>query len=100
MQERVELLPRKTHQAEEHRRRQQLRELLGEIAFAPIDERVDEVIDALGDVGLLRVHLLRREQRVEDLAVLRVFRRIDVQPGSAGGCCRDRYRPTDEKSSW
>ena len=67
------------HQAEEHRRREQLGELLGEVALAAVDELVDEPVDPPGDVLFLLVHALGREQRVEQLAVLRVLRRIDVQ---------------------
>ena len=79
VQERRELVPREAHEPEEHRRRQQLRELLGEVALAAVGERVDEVVDACGDVGFLRLHLLRGEDRIEDLPVLRVLGRIDVQ---------------------
>ena len=72
-------LSRQPHQAEEHRRREQLGELLGEVALAAIDERVDELVDAARDVGLLLVHALGREQRVDQLAVLRVLGRVDVE---------------------
>ena len=78
-QQRVELLPRQAHQPEEHRRRERDRELVGEVAAAAVDEGVDEVIDPFGDVVLLRLHAFRREQRIEDLAVLHVQRRIDAQ---------------------
>ena len=44
---RVELLPRQPHEAEEHRRRELLRELVGEVALAAVDELVDEVVDAM-----------------------------------------------------
>ncbi len=77
--ERAELLPRQAHQSEEHRRRERFRELVGEVALAPIDEHVDEVVHAFGDVALDGVHLLRREDRIEDLAVLEVARRVDAQ---------------------
>ena len=60
-QERVELLPRQAHEAEEHRRGELLGELVGEVALAAVDELVDEVVDPRGDVVLDRVHLLGGE---------------------------------------
>ena len=78
-QEGVELLPRQSHQPEEHGGGERLGELVGEVAFAPIDELVDEVVDPVGDVTFDGVHLLGREDRVEDLAVLEVLRWVDAQ---------------------
>ena len=78
-EERVELLPRQAHQAEEHRRRELLGELVGEVALATGLELVDEVVDPGGDVVLDGVHLAGREDRVEDLAVLEVAGRVDAE---------------------
>ena len=74
VEEHAQLVLGQAHEPEEHRRREQLGELLGEVALAAVDERVDEAVDPRGDVVLLLVHALRREQRVEELAVLRVLR--------------------------
>jgi hypothetical protein len=43
------------------------------------DEAVDEVVDQLGHRLLEQRHLLGGEDRVEDLAVLLVLRRVDLQ---------------------
>ncbi len=82
-----------THQAEEHRRREQLGELLGEVALPAVDERVDEVVHACGDVVLLRVHAARREQRVEQLAGTSSARADRRSAGSAAACCPARRDP-------
>ena len=72
VEEHAQLVLGQAHEPEEHRRREELGELLGEVALAAVDERVDEAVHPPGDVLLLLVHPLRREQRVEQLAVLRV----------------------------
>lgn len=82
-QEHAQLLLGQTHQAEEHRRREDLGEFLGEVALAAVDESVDEPVDPTRDVGLLLVHATRCEEGVEDLAVLRVVRRVDVERDQA-----------------
>jgi hypothetical protein len=56
---------------------EELRELVGEVARAACDERVDEAVDARGDVVLERVDATRCEQRVEQPAVLDVIGRVD-----------------------
>ena len=78
-EEHAHLVLGQTHQAEEHRRREQLGELLAEIALAAIDERIDEAVHPTSDVFLLLVHASWREQGVEQLPVLRVHRGVDVQ---------------------
>ncbi|MFN8027024.1 MAG: hypothetical protein U0W40_11925 [Acidimicrobiia bacterium] len=78
-QERGQLLPRQAHEAEEHRRRERHRELVGEVAVPPVGKGVEEPVEARGDVVLDRVHALRCEQRVEHFAVLRVVGRVDRQ---------------------
>ncbi len=62
---------RQPHQPEENRRREQVCEIFGEVALTTVDELVDEIVHSAGDVRLLLVHPLRREERVEELAVLR-----------------------------
>ena len=79
LQEQLEVGERQPEQGEEHLRRQRHRELLGEVALAALDEAVDEVVDQRGDGLVERGHLPRREERVEDLAVLQVVGRVDLQ---------------------
>ena len=47
-EEHPQLVLGQAHQAEEHRRREQLGELLGEVALAAVDERVDEAVRRAG----------------------------------------------------
>ncbi len=49
------------------------------MARAPVDEGIDEVVHARGDVVLECGHSFRSEQRIEDLAVLHMQRGIDAQ---------------------
>ncbi|TML18460.1 MAG: hypothetical protein E6G39_03205 [Actinobacteria bacterium] len=79
MQEHAHLFFGQAHQAEEYRGRKELGELLGEVALATVDEHVDEAVHTACDVGFLLVHTLGREQRVEELAVLRMHRWVDIQ---------------------
>ena len=74
VEEHAQLVLGQAHQPEEDRAREDLGELLGEVALAAVDERVDQRVHPAGDVLLLLVHAARREQRIEQLAVLRVQR--------------------------
>ena len=98
-QEHPELFFGKTHQSEEHRAREDLGKLFGEVAFPSIDESVDQGIDPPGDVRLLFVHALRGEQRIEQPAVLRVQRRIDVERDQRPYVAQP-ISTREEKSSW
>ena len=75
----VEVFQRQAEQLQENGARQRYRELLVEVAFAPVGEPVDHLVDQLGDPRFASGHLARSEQRVEDAAVLRVLGRIDLQ---------------------
>ena len=75
--QRVELLPVEPHHPEEHRRREQLGELLGEVARAAVDEPIDEVVDPHRDVVFEAIDLTGREERIEQPAVPNVIGRVD-----------------------
>ncbi len=77
--QRVELFPVEPHHPEEHRRREQLGELRGEVACAAFDEAIDEVVDPHRDVALEPIDLTGREERIEQPAVAKVIRRVDGQ---------------------
>ena len=77
--QRVELFPVEPHHPEEHRRREQLGELRGEVARAAFDEAIDEVVDPHRDVVLEPIDLTGREERIEQPAVAKVIRRVDGQ---------------------
>ncbi len=68
---------RQPHQRDEERRRERRREVLVEVARAGVDEAVDDLVDELAHLGLDLAHLLRREERVEQPAVLGVVGRVD-----------------------
>ena len=78
-QEAGQLVFGESDEPEEDRGGEDVRELVGEVTLAVVDEAVDQRVHAAGDVGLLFVHPLRGEQRVQQLAVLRVPRGIDVE---------------------
>ena len=79
VEEHVQLRDREPEQAQEHRRGERLGQRRGELAGAVGDEAVDELVDQLRDVRLDQVHPLGGEDRIEQLAVLRVLRRVDLQ---------------------
>ena len=79
VEEHPQLVLGQAHQPEEHRAREDLRELLGEVALAPVGERLDERHRPPRDVLLLLVHAAWCEERIEELAVLRVQGRVDVE---------------------
>ena len=67
------------HELEEDPRRQRHAERLVELDLGLIDEPVDQLV---GDVGDMRLEVRddpRREQRIEQLAVLRVLGAVDLQ---------------------
>jgi uncharacterized protein YjhX (UPF0386 family) len=78
-QELVEVLQRQAEQLQEHGARKGHRELLVEVAFAPIGEAVDHLVHQLGDARFTSGHLSRSEQRVENATVLRMLGRIDLE---------------------
>ena len=73
----VELLPVEPHHSEEHRRREQFGELLGEVARAAVDEPIHEVVDPHRDVVFEAIDLTGREERIEQPSVPNVIGRID-----------------------
>ena len=79
LEEHGQLGDREPDQAEEDRRGEGLGQVGGELAAAVVDEPVDELVDQLHDVGLEQVHALGGEDGVEELAVLEVLGRVDLQ---------------------
>ena len=78
-EKRVELLPRQAHQPQKDRGWEKYRQLLAEVAAAAIDERIDEMVHPRGHVVFNGIHLLRRKEGIEDLAVLEVLGRVDTE---------------------
>ena len=78
-QEAGQFVSREAEHGDEDLRRERHRELLGEVDLLVIDERVDQPVDQFGDRLLERLHPLWREQRVEDLAVLALRRRVGLE---------------------
>ena len=78
-EELVKVFEWKSEQLEEHRARQWDREFLVEVAPAAVGEAVDDLVHQRADGRFARGHLPRREERVEDAAVLRVVGRVDLQ---------------------
>ena len=70
--EEVEVVERQAEQGEEHHRRQRLAERVVELDLAVGDEAVDELVGQRPHARRELRDDLRREQRVEELAVLRV----------------------------
>ena len=99
-QEHAHLVLGQTHQAEEHRRREQLGELLAEVALATIDERIDEAVHATGDVFLLLVHALAARTAGRGASGTSSASGGRRSAGSSAGRCRGSCRMTDENSSW
>ena len=66
-------------QVEEDPGREEGGELGGEVDLAPVDEPVDELVDRRGHRLLDEGHLAGGEDRVEELAVLLVVGRVDLQ---------------------
>ena len=79
LQKLVQVFQRQAEQLQKHRARQRYGELLVEVAFAAIGEAVDHLVHQLGDAWFAPGHLPRREQRIEDAAVLRMLGRVDLQ---------------------
>ena len=74
----------KPEDPQEDGRRQRDAERVVQLHVTIADEPVDELVGQRADAGLERRHLLRREQRVEQLAVVTVDVAVEVQAGSAG----------------
>jgi hypothetical protein len=91
LQEGREVGEGESEQGEEHLRRERHRELAREVALAAVDERVDPLVHQCRNRRLERGHVTGREQRVEDLAVLHVVGRVDLQRDErADGAHRQR----------
>ena len=78
-QEAIELVERQAEQGEEDLRRVRDGELRGEVDLAPVDEAVDEIVDQDGNLLLHGRHQAGGEDRVQQLAVLLVLGRVDLQ---------------------
>jgi hypothetical protein len=93
----LELVLGQSHQAEEHGRGKDLGELLREVALTAVDEGVHEAVDASRDVLLLGLHATRCEERVQQLAVLGVQWRIDVERDQGPDVAQAHLHPGREE---
>ncbi|MNG01086.1 hypothetical protein D3C84_840490 [compost metagenome] len=73
------VIQRPAHEGQENQGGKRFGERFVEIAAALGDHFVNQLIGQLANVLLQRLDLFGREQRVEQCAVLAVFRRIDFQ---------------------
>ena len=73
------VLDRQPEDPQEDGRRQRDAERIVQLDLPVADEAVDELIGQLADVGLERRHLPRREQRVQQLAVVTMDIAVEVQ---------------------
>ena len=78
-QEHRQFRHREPEQPQEDRRREGLGQCGGELAGPVLDETVDQLVHQACDVRLDQVHPLRSEDRVQQLAVLRVLRWVHLQ---------------------
>jgi hypothetical protein len=76
---RIELVEWEAEQGEEDLRRVRDGELRREVDLAPVDEAVDEIVDQDGNLVLHRRHQAGGEDRVQQLAELLVFGRVDLE---------------------
>ena len=93
--EEVEVVERQAEQGEEHHRRQRFAERVVELDLAVGDEPVDELVGHRAHTCRELRDDLRREQRVEELAVLRVGVAVEHERDQRASSAHVRARELD-----